>query len=608
MSHAPKARRRDAAPIVASDLRAPADERRDALLTAAQAAAPAAAAHVPDARQLLAAMNTVAKAAGVDHDTTPVNRKAIARASINLADTERLPVTLQRPVGLDFGQLRTIVRQDPVLQAIIQTRINQVRRFLRPSSEEWLPGFRFRFRVPNRDVSDADADRFAWLSNYLLNTGAEFDPRRRRALKRDTLSEFISKHLLDSLTMDAAPIELIPTPAGRVHGFVAVDAARVYLTDPDDGLIGHVEPPENHMDLGLHIPDPQEVIAVLTKLGRIEAWYTHDDLLYPIRRPSTDRLRFGYGQPEPEDLIKIVTGFLNALILNLRGFTHNSIPKGILTLFGDFEQADLEDFRSEWDSYVRGLSNRWSVPVLVSKDAQQAGANWISTGADFNEMYFAKWMTFLVAIKAGLYGMDPEEIAFESFTTHASNLAGSDTEERLVSSKDKGLVPLLDHLAGVLNDIVWCVDPDVELYWTGLLPEQQQRMEQFEKALLFGEYRTRQGLPNTGNDVLDNAPMSPEHIGVYQSDLQMQQQAEMQQQQMMQQAGQPGQPDPNQDPDAMGQWADADENGNRQFADGDGGDNWGVDDGSRDDPTAQPRMAKAAGEQAPLFVDLETWP
>lgn len=513
---------------------APPDEREDALRKAAREVAPAARAF-PVAQVL-----ELAKAYAPD----PPTLRRMAKVVLPLEDPVMgsRTVHLVRPVGLDFPQLRAIVNEDPVLKAIIWTRIQQVQRFLRPSTQEWKPGFRLRYRNRSRQVSEEDQARLAWLEQYVLSCGAEFDPRKRRALRRDDLWDFVAKHLQDSLSLDAAPIELVPTPSGRTHGWVHVDGGSVYLVDPlATESLQSAEVPEVVRAYGLDLPDPDQVVAVLARGGRVIAWYTHEDLLYRVRRPRTDPWSYGYGQPEPEDLLRIVTGFLNALTLNLRGFSHNSIPKGILVLVGDFTEEDVEQFKVEWDAYVSGVSNRWRVPVLVSNPAQtggSAGASFVPIGNEFNEMYFSKWMTFLVAVKAALYGMDPEEVNFESFSARPSTLSGSDTEERLASSKDKGLWPLLQFLRRTLNEILYTVDPDVELEWTGLEQDQQASRTEEEKMLTLGEYRQRRGEPVPEDPTMANAPMNPSLLSVYMQTLQAQQGAQGQEDQGQEAQGQ----------------------------------------------------------------------
>ncbi|QWK20818.1 hypothetical protein [Thermus antranikianii] len=43
------------------------------------------------------------------------------------------------------------------------------------------------------DLTAADQKRLEWLEYYILNTGAEFDPIRREALRRDDFITWLKK-------------------------------------------------------------------------------------------------------------------------------------------------------------------------------------------------------------------------------------------------------------------------------------------------------------------------------------------------------------------------------------------------------------------------------
>jgi hypothetical protein len=598
------------AAAVATNARAPADERMDAETQAAKQAASYASQLDPQA--MLAFTQSLAKATDQEAERAARRQERVrplseglspgmAKVALTLSPEEQRALWLVRPVGLDFPKLRQIVRSDVVLKSIIWTRISQVGRFLVPSQDEWRPGFRFRYRDPSRDVNEADADRFWFLTRWVMNCGAEFDTRRRRMLRRDNIFDFTSKHLQDSLALDAAPIEIVPTLSGRTHGFVAVDGARTYLADPVYGLEDNEDIPELARTYsGIHLPDPDEVTAVLVREGRVQAWFNHDDLLYPVRRPTTDATWMGYGQPEPEELLSIVTAFLNAINLNARGFTHNSIPQGILTLFGDFTQEDVQQLREEWDAWTSGVSNRWRLPVMVSKD-RESGATYVPTGQNFTEMMFSRWMTFLVSIKTALYMMDPEEINFEAFTTRTSSLSGSDTEERITSSKDKGLYPLLGFYQRTINELVGTIDDEVELYWTGLMPDQQAMKQDEQLAATYGEFRTKRGMSDPASDALRDAPMNAALQGIYIQELQAQAQAQ--------------QPAPGPEGMMPGDGADADEDGNRIIPGSDEGGYQvqpGMTDQQQQEPGAPPPLEDESvlgkAVSASLDEDDPWWP
>ena len=247
--------------------------------------------------------------------------------------------------------------------------------------------------------------------------------------------------------------------------------------------------------------------------GRIRAAYTYDELIYVPRNPRSDVLAGGYGMSETELLIKVVTGLLNAFTYNTKFFDSNAIPKGLLQLSGDYTQEDLNSFKRQWNGMVKGINNAWSLPVMVSKNGE-AKANFEAFNNDVNEIMFGKWMTFLTAIICAIYGMAPDEINFESFTNGTSSLSGSDTEEKLINSKDKGLRPLLSHYEDLFSDYIVSEFGDKYAFrWTGLDEKDPKQVWEEEKTYgTFNEGRIARGQEPIAQ-VWADAPVNPNLIG-----------------------------------------------------------------------------------------------
>jgi len=146
-----------------------------------------------------------------------------------------------------------------------------------------------------------------------------------------------------------------------------------------------------------------------------------------VRNPRTDIWTCGYGYAEPEMIVRAATAYLNAVTYNAAGLDRNAIPRGILTLFGNYNQSQLNNFRREWRAMLTGAANRWTIPIMASRN-KEAGHVYTPVDTNFQEMFFARWMTFLVSIVSACYGIDPTEIHFDSFTTRAASLSGKDTK------------------------------------------------------------------------------------------------------------------------------------------------------------------------------------
>lgn len=403
---------------------------------------------------------------------------------------------------MSFDMLRGMVDQTPILSAVVFTRIRQVKRFCRVADGGKGPGFKIALKDPAMKLGPDEHQSVALLQDFFTHSGWEKNPRQRARLKRDNFSGLMAKLVRDSLTMDSSPIE---TEYKRdkslgLDGMYAVDGATIRLAN----------------EVGYQGDD--EIFALQVVDGNIRAAYTHDDLIYVPRNPRTDVMVGGYGLSETELLVRVVTGFLNAFTYNTRYFDSNSIPKGLLHLTGDYSTEDMSAFKRYWNSMVKGINNAWTLPVLVSKN-QESKAAFENFGVDVNEIMFAKWMTFLTSIICAIYGIAPDEINFESFTAGTSSLSGSDTEEKLVNSKDKGLRPLLSHFEDMFSDYVVSEFGDKYCFrWTGLDDESAETQWDKAKTLMtWNEARKAHlNLDAIPGDMGD-APLNPVLSGAYQA-------------------------------------------------------------------------------------------
>lgn len=502
----------DLAAATAFDEAAPESERIDAMARLQRD-------HMPSAADLLPSDNVrrIIESAVLQFDEDPLT-KAIADNVVpfpSRAAREKKPgmqsvvlddwtVNVQgdywdRPSGLSFDALRMMVNQTPILNAVIMTRVRQVQRFCRISEKGIdAPGFEIRHRDRGHKLSKSEQETIGMLNRFVSNCGWEFKPRLRKALRRDSFAQFMAKSVRDSLIMDSAPIELEWKNDKKkgIDGFYAVDGATIRLCT-EDGY--------NHND---------QIFSLQLVEGQIRAAYTHDDLIYEPRNPRTDVNAAGYGLSETELLIRVVTGYINAMTYNIKGFDSNSIPKGMLQIVGNYDDNDIKAFRRYWNAMVKGVNNSWALPVMVAKDGESK-ASFEKFGVEFNEMYFSKWMTFLTSIICAIYGMSPSEINFDSFSGGTSSpLSGSDTEEKLTASKDSGLRPLLASYENTFSDFVIAeFSDDFVFRFTGLDPEDLQHKQEMRKLVLtVNEIRAEENQPPLEGPIGD-APVNPALIG-----------------------------------------------------------------------------------------------
>jgi len=383
-----------------------------------------------------------------------------------------------RPGILGFDSMRSMVDQTPILNAIIITRIRQMKRFCRPMTARTRAGFMIEHIDDNVELGDEQQQSIKLLERFFANCGWEDDPRRRKRLKRDNLAQFMAKSIRDTLTMDAAPIETIfkRDRALGLDGFLAVDGATIRLCT-EEGYEGD-----------------DEIFALQVIDGRVRTAYDYDQLVYEVRNPQSTVTACGYGYSETEMLIKVVTYLLNTMTYNASFFDKNSIPRGILTVMGNYDAADLSAFKRYWNTMVRGAQNAHNMPVLVSKD-QESAAQFTEIGGQMEEMAFGKWMSFLTSIACAIYGVAPEEVSMESFATSKSALSGDDTDEKMVSANDKGFRPLVSHYEDVFSDfLIRPISPNYCFRFGGLDEEDaKQKFEARKLGQTWNEFRKGEG-------------------------------------------------------------------------------------------------------------------
>ena len=457
---------------------APQDERQDALREAQQDTMPSTVKDMLPLVEFIARQQeeqefykSLRKPNVIPFPSKAVQNKKPGMQSVWLDDRQiqMLGDYYEKPSAFGFDMMRQMVDQTPILSAVVMTRIRQVKRFCRVPEGGKGPGFQIRLKnQASNKLQKEEQQSIDLLQNFFTNCGWETNPRQRARMKRDNFSNFMSKIVRDSLVLDSAPIE---TEFKRdkslgLDGFYAVDGATIRLCN-EEGYQGD-----------------DEIFALQVVQGNLRAAYTYDDLVYVPRNPRTDVLTGGYGMSETELLVKVVTGFLNAMTYNLKYFDSNAIPKGLLHLSGDYSADDISSFKRYWNSMVRGINNAWTLPVMVSKN-QESKASFENFGVDVNEIMFAKWMTFLTSIICAIYGIAPDEINFESFTAGTSSLSGSDTEEKLINSKDKGLRPLLSHFEDLFSDYIVSEFSDKYVFrWSGLDEKDEAQVWDEEKTLL----------------------------------------------------------------------------------------------------------------------------
>lgn len=204
-----------------------------------------------------------------------------------------------------------------IVKSIVSTRVEQIMNFMDFSEDEQKEGFTIRkkkslFSTGDEKLTNEDKKKISKIVDFLEKGGwtDKWD-------NVDSLQEFVSKIMSDSLTLDQLAFEMVRNRMWELQKFRAVDASLIRFLDSVDPrqregfeqyrFKGHL--PRYCMvwdEMILHNPITKEPIL-----------YYPWELGFGIRNKTSDVRRNGYGVSELETLVNIITWIL-------WGFSYNA--------------------------------------------------------------------------------------------------------------------------------------------------------------------------------------------------------------------------------------------------------------------------------------------
>ena len=384
----------------------------------------------------------------------------------------------ERPSAITYQTLATMVWRVPIVQAVIQTRVNQVSAFAQPQRDRFMTGFRVKLRDSEARPKGADKKFAKDMESIFMQTGVTTNPRGR-----DDFATFLRKIVWDSMVYDQMNFEVVPNRRGQPAEWYAVDATTIRLADT----------PKLFYDEDAE----EEIRAVQIYDSMVIAEYTSREMAFCVRNARTNIRQHGYGTPELESLIKAITSLLYAWEYNQKFFVQGSAQKGIINFKGPIPEKQMRAFRRQWYQMVSGVENAWRTPIVNSEDVQ-----WISMHTNNRDMEFSAWMDFLIKVTCAVFQMDPIEVNFKYGNTGSQRaMFEAANKQKLTESKDRGLKPLLRFVARAINKyILWPIDPNFEFVFMGLdaqTPEELANLNEKRVKTIYmvDELRAENDLP-----------------------------------------------------------------------------------------------------------------
>lgn len=390
---------------------------------------------------------------------------------------------------ISFDVLKQMARKDSIIVSIIQTRMSQISNFGFLQKDRYSPGFMIVAKEP-ADIDKEDkvdlvdptleeeeiAEKrhelekekmkkriqqekdIKEIEQFLLNCGRTeeemLNDKSQDPIEKMDFDTFLKLIVKDRLTYNYAAIEMVPTKDGRLHHFMPVSAgtirrvtkksAEAYTAAIKDLAIQEA----NINGKNVNYSSNEAVKYVQLIRGKVVAAFLDEELIFEPGTPSVDPEDRGYAPGELELLIQIITAHLFAESHNRNFFTQGIGSKGILHIKGEnTSRAQLEGFKRQWYSQMVNSRNAFRPPIIGMADE----VKWIPLTQTNREMEFQAWMEYLIKICCAVFQIDPSEINFDISRTNVSTLNEGNNEQRLKSSKDKGLSPLLTYVEKIIN-------------------------------------------------------------------------------------------------------------------------------------------------------------
>ena len=333
--------------------------------------------------------------------------------------------------GVDLHALLKQYSSNTILNAIINTRKNQVSMYSRPAryTKDWQ-GFEVRLRDNSMKPNRSEEEKIKEIEEFILNTG------RGKDTSRDTFNSFLRKVINDTYIYDQINFEKVFDKNGRLHHFKAVDPSTIYYATDDNGNIAK---------------DGYRYVQVID--GVVRASFKQDEMGFYVRNPRSDIYALGYGLSELELTLRNFVSQTNTEIFNDRFFSNGGTTRGVLLIKTGNNQSQqaLSAFRREWKNTLSGMNGSWQIPVVNAEDVK-----FVNMTPTARDMEFEKWLNYNINVICSVFTIDPGEINFPNRGGGVTGSGGTSGLSDSASSKgqgvkSKGLDDLLKELESCIN-------------------------------------------------------------------------------------------------------------------------------------------------------------
>lgn len=446
--------------------------------------------------QSLRAQATALREAYIDTLTLPRGVMQLELDGFHQATMGRVPPSRMLPPAT----LQYMAERSKTFAAILYRRNQQIARFCHRPEFDGDTGFEVRLKDRSRAMTPEERTKAHHIEDMLLHTGTIYDPTRT-----DNLRTAVQKMLYDTMIYDAIVIEPTYNTNGELDSWRVLDGGSVQLTDPN-----LYEP----------VTDAGRAVApihfVQIQDEQIRAEWNAEELIYVIRNPSPALQRYGYGQPELELLVDIITIEVEVLTWAKMVLFNSSVPDGLILLKSNRKETpaitpfgsgqSTQDLRRQWRTEISGAQNAGTMAVLQIPRGDDA--NFYEAATKSRDMPFGQLYELTQNIICSYLGMLPAEIGVVEGTLTQASFVDSDAKgSQLRYSRSNGITYILDVFREALDELIDRVDPRFCLHWRGVdYTAEEERLNLEARQVEIGkmtinELRATSNLPPfTGED------------------------------------------------------------------------------------------------------------
>lgn len=400
----------------------------------------------------------------------------------------------QRILQLNFKTLRNISQRLPLINAIINTRTDQIYPFCHYAVEEGAKGFTFELERSTRDEHEGDIsdDEIMQLSGFFEQTGFQFDPDRE-----DDFADYLSMMVRDLYEIDQVATEIQRNRLGEPVAFWALDGATIMRVSD-----------EKRFAKGVRFVQMIE--------DKVYNEYRADDIIFDYRFKRSDIKYRGYGYSPVEQAIDVITTLLFGYNYIRDQLVKDKMPKGFISVMGDVSKPQLDSIRNYWYAAMSGAGGQWAIPILPSgKDG--VGVDFKNLGQSNKDMEYHKTLMFISAIIAAVFSIDLMEMGIKADDT--TSLIGESSEPRIQNSKSRGLASMLSFMEQHINKVLRKVTTKYRFKFVGLEQEDQSKKAEIRSKQLstwrtIDEIREEDELEPFDED-WSKIPLHPQAVQIY---------------------------------------------------------------------------------------------